>query len=78
MKNILLTLGLILIVTLTGCSNNGQKVKDALKSKYPACQKDVDSINPNTNLSQEAILFMSLYISQCNNTQEILEAIKEK
>jgi hypothetical protein len=73
----IILIALMSILFLNGCTTNGQKIKSALATKYKVCQAEVDKLDDTGRYSNEQIIFIGIYAAQCNNTQQILEAIKK-
>ena len=76
MKKLIIALSVIGL--LSGCSiNNGEGLKNSLKVEYKVCQDEVDKLRLDRYYSTQEIVFIGIIISQCENTQKILEEIRK-
>jgi len=76
MKKFITTLILLGTISIfSGCSN-GTKLKKIFVNLDPKCQKIVNEIQEDIRYNSDQIVLISIIVSQCQNTQEILKAIE--
>ena len=66
------------LVVLSGCQRTTGDFKKAYGTiKYERCQKIMDDISDSTAIGNDATVLLALVISNCENTEMILEEIRK-
>jgi len=78
MKKILLG-SLLLVALFSGCNKTYGELKRSIKDvRHERCINILNSVPDNVQMTNDSIVLMTLVITNCENTESILDAINKK